>query len=210
MSKSGEDPGNEHTNARTEHAGDISMPKKLWRRFRSLPPWAQIGSLVALLAIIIISSIAGGGNSSNNNNTAQAPTTSAPSPTETTSSPSPTEPSPSPTETSTATLSEWREQHTLAIRTVIANATNLVVAIDGANATRVELACDTLRNNYRDQLQPIPAPPDPVSDTWDLAKNNIFEAQRQCSGGVIRNPDLYQARSAAQEGANLLVKVGPA
>jgi hypothetical protein len=186
---------------------DTSRGPRLWRKFRSLPTRWQVASWIGLAVLVIVGAVVGGENSSGTATTAvtQTPTTATPE--------SPAS-SPTPTATSTISLDEWRADHGTNITLVIATANGLVSAIDKADETAITRSCDALKNNYKNLLRPIPAPPGPLgetSGTWDGALDNIYNAQRQCSGGLISNPDLHKAQTEARDGAAMLHEVlGPA
>jgi hypothetical protein len=161
---------------------------------------------IAGVAVIVVGNVSCSGNTSTSV-VAEKPTTAATTPESPASSPTPTA-------TPTVSLAEWRAEHGTNLALVIATANGLVSAIDKANETQISKSCDALKNNYRNLLRPIPAPPGPLGESrgkWDGAKDEIYAAQSRCSGGLIRSADLHQAQLAARDGIALLHEVlGPA
>lgn len=183
-----------------------------WRKFRALPRGAQALAWLALAGLVILVSVLAGQGSGN---TPVAGPTPAPAPAEPHSPPpeaAPAPPSPdvvSPTPE--LTLEQWREVHNTDVVLVIASANGLATAIANADGTQIEISCDALHNNYRRLLQPLPNPPEPETQTMESARDAIYNAQRECTDGVLRRRNLATARESAAEGAALLHRVaGPA
>lgn len=110
--------------------------------------------------------------------------------------------------TTTITPAAWAAAHGTNITLVIATANGLVSAIDKADATAISTSCSALSRNYKTLLQPIPDPPaEATAKLFNQAKDEIYNAQRHCSGGTIRSADLTTAAVEARTGAGLLHQV---
>lgn len=180
---------------------DTSHGPRWWRKFRSLPTRWQVASWIGLAVLVIVGAVVGGESGSGTTTAATAGQTQTPSPTAT---------SPTSSPTPTISLDEWRTQHDGNITIVISTAHGLVTAIDKASETDIKKSCDALKNNYNTYLRPIPAPPGPLGENlgkWDMALDNIYAAQRDCSGGLVRKSDLHKAQMEASAGVSLLHEV---
>lgn len=107
-------------------------------------------------------------------------------------------------------LAEWRRTYGDKITIVIAAANGLATAINSADATRIKISCDALKDNYRTYLQPIPDPPGALGKTggkWEEAQDEIYAAQSHCSSGFLHKSDFYASYRAAKSGIALLNEV---
>jgi glucose/arabinose dehydrogenase len=163
-------------------------------------------TFVGLLAVVTFTAACSSSSTSaSTSSTTAATSTTAASTTTSTTTAAPTTPVAT---TTPITPAAWADAHGTNITLVIATANGLVSAIGKADATAISTSCSALSRNYKTLLQPIRDPPvEATAKLFNQAKDEIYNAQRHCSGGVIRSPDMATAALEAKTGAGLLHQV---